>query len=222
MKIIIQCAGKKQQGRPGSGLRRPSDNLPVKFVARPELAPPNSSLAYARPDDPYDDARTWRQMLFDYNRAPAENPSQLARAHQLYVPSAYQALTCRFGADKVFILSAGWGLIPADFLTPDYDITFSAAKNVERHAKRNKSDTGFADFQMLPDDGEEIVFLGGQDYLPLFQGLTKNLKAQKKVYFNIQAAPNLGPGFVVERFPTDIRTNWHYSCAQMLVDRAIG
>ena len=31
-----------------------------------------------------------------------------------------------FGIDNVYILSAGWGLIRASFLTPNYDITFSA------------------------------------------------------------------------------------------------
>jgi hypothetical protein len=33
----------------------------------------------------------------------------------------------KFGIEKVFILSAGWGLIRADFLTPNYDITFSGS-----------------------------------------------------------------------------------------------
>lgn len=221
MKIVIQCAGKKRAGPPGSGLRRPQDGLPVKFVARPDLAPPSASLAYARPDDLYDASRTWRQMLLDYNRDHSGNPSCLAKAHQLYLPGAYEALVSRFGEDKVFILSAGWGLIPADFLTPDYDITFSVAKNVELHARRAKSERGYADFQMLPDDGEDIVFLGGQDYLPLFRDLTHRLKAQKKVFFNTSVVPRLGERFGVERFPTKIRTNWHYTCAQMLADGSL-
>ena len=37
----------------------------------------------------------------------------------------YRALVKRFGIDKTYILSAGWGLIPASFLTPYYDITFT-------------------------------------------------------------------------------------------------
>ena len=40
------------------------------------------------------------------------------------------------GLDRLYILSAGWGLIPGDFLTPNYDITFSAAQNVQRFKRR--------------------------------------------------------------------------------------
>ena len=74
---------------------------------------------------------------------------------------------------------------------------------------------------MIPDDGEDIVFLGGKDYLPLFQRLSKDLKAQKKVFFNTRSAPSLAKGFVAERFPTTIRTNWHYACAKMLAQAKV-
>jgi hypothetical protein len=222
MKIVIQCAGKKHPGRQGSGLRRTSDNLPVKFVARPDLAPPSSSLAYARPDDLYDSTRTWRQALLDYNQGTRENPSRLAPAHELYAQSAYQALPRHFGVANVFILSAGWGLIPASFFTPDYDITFSAAANVAPYARRKKSQTDYKDFQLMPDDGDEIVFLGGKDYLPLFCDLTRKLKGRKTVFFSAQSEPALPLGFVAKRFATSRRTNWHYECAQALIDGKLG
>ena len=55
---------------------------------------------------------------------------------RLYKNSAYEYLVNQLGEDKVFILSAGWGLIPAPFLTPDYDITFSG--NAEAYKRRRK------------------------------------------------------------------------------------
>jgi hypothetical protein len=218
MNIVIQCAGKKHPGPQGSGLRRPSDNLPGKFVARPDLAPRNATLAYARPDDIYDSTLTWRQVLHEYNSMHGTNPSRLAQAHELYAQTAYGALTRRFGTHRVFILSAGWGLIPASFLTPDYDITFSAAANVPPHARRSKSKCHYNDFQLMPDDGDEIVFLGGKDYLPMFCDLTQSLKGMKKVYFNSHLEPPLGRDFSCERFTTTRRTNWHYECANALID----
>lgn len=34
------------------------------------------------------------------------------------------------GSDHVYVLSGGWGLIPATFLTPDYDINANEAELV--------------------------------------------------------------------------------------------
>jgi len=66
----------------------------------------------------------------------------------------------RFGVKNVYILSAGWGLICADFLTPAYDITFSPS--AAPYKRRRKTDR-YEDFRMLPDKAErEIVFFGGQ------------------------------------------------------------
>lgn len=67
----------------------------------------------------------------------------------------------RFGLHKVYILSAGWGLIRADFLTPYYyDVTFS--QSAEGYKRRRKSDR-YQDFSMLPEHAEEeIVFLAAR------------------------------------------------------------
>jgi hypothetical protein len=38
---------------------------------------------------------------------------------------------------------------------------------------------------MLPDDlGEEIVFFGGKDYVPLLCTLTKDVRAVKTLFYN--------------------------------------
>ncbi|WP_143322853.1 hypothetical protein [Candidimonas nitroreducens] len=70
---------------------------------------------------------------------------------------------------------------------------------------------------MLPDDDEDIVFLGGKDYQPLFFEITKKLSARKKVFINSTHPPNAPPGFTFERFDTAQKTNWHYSCARTLI-----
>jgi hypothetical protein len=84
----------------------------------------------------------------------------------VYGNKVYERLADHFGGQKVFILSAGWGLIRADFLTPYYDITFS--QSADAYKRRKKTDR-YADFCMPPGDtDDDIFFFGGKDYLPLF------------------------------------------------------
>lgn len=217
MKIVIQCAGTKNQ-TPGAGFRT-SDNRLVKFVADPKKAPSSGEIAYAHPDDLSDGRQTWRERLLDYNKGSPTNPLRLLPAYQIYKNPVYKNLVEKFGLEQVFILSAGWGLISADFLTPDYNITFS--KQGVPYSHRKKLDF-YADICHLPDDGDGIIFLGGKDYLPLFCQLTAGSKGIKKVFFNSKLDPILGVGFRSERFTTTQRTNWHYPCAQALIDGEIG
>jgi hypothetical protein len=218
MKIVIQCAGSKNRANPNAGFRS-ADNRLIKFVASPKLAPHSDQYTYARPDDMADGSQTWRERILAYNRGDHANPLHLLPAYQLYAEKTYQNLVRKFGTKQVFILSAGWGLISADFLTPDYDITFT--KKAAPHCRRKKSDN-YADICLLPDDGDDIIFVGGKDYLPLFCEMTAKLKGKKKVFFNTVSDLNLGPGFSTERFQTDRTTNWHYDCAQMLIDGHVG
>lgn len=212
MKVVIQCAGRKQ---PGAASLQALDGRPVRFVAHPELAPPSPTHAHARPDDVSEDGRSWRERLLDYNnRESKANPLRLLPAWRLYARDAYADLVGRFGVDQVFILSAGWGLIPSAFLTPDYDITFTAS--ADPWQRRRRSDA-YDDFCIIPDDGDDIVFLGGQDYLPLFCRLTARLKAGKRVFFRPARLPGLPEGFTAIRYQTSTRTNWHYECARDLV-----
>jgi hypothetical protein len=133
------------------------------------------------------------------------------------VPDAYRALADRFGLGRLFILSAGWGLIPANFLTPGYDITFTTSADNWRH----KGDR-YEDFCMLPDNDAPIVFVGGKDYLPLFCKVTAPLRARKVVFFNSRTEPNLPRGLRAIRYPTTTRTNWHYECARDLAAGTLG
>ena len=68
----------------------------------------------------------------------------------------YAKLEQALGRDRLFILSAGWGLIPA-VLTPAYDITFSNA--AEPFKKRRRGDL-YLDLRMIADQADgPILFL---------------------------------------------------------------
>ena len=209
MRIVIQCAARKDAS---AGSLRMADAREVLFVAHPSLAPADPIRHYARPDDLSYDGRTWRERLVAYNAA-SDNPLNLLPAYRLYAHDAYRALVGRFGLERLFILSAGWGLIPANFLTPRYDITFTTSAD---DWKRRRKGDRYEDFCMLASDDDPIVFVGGKDYLPLFGTLTASLRARKVVFFNSRTEPDLPQGFELVRYRTTTRTNWHYECARDL------
>ena len=207
MIIIIQCAASK---RTDAGRLMSAAGRPVVFVADPESAPPDDSVSYARPDDISDNGKSWRDVLLEYNKTAGDNALGLCPAYQLYQNRIYAQLADRFGLRKVYILSAGWGLIRADFLAPYYDITFR--QSAEQYKRRKKQDF-YRDFRMLPDDvEEETVFFGGKDYLPLLCALTNDMRTVKTLFYNSDRVPP-APGWTLKRFATSTRTNWHYECA---------
>lgn len=217
MKIVIQCAATKKVTPFGHGIRT-TDNRLVKFVAHPELINDNNQCVYAHPDGKSSGSETWRDLILRYNKTMSHsNTLGLYKAYQLYQHNIYQKLVEKFGEDKVFILSAGWGLVSANFLIPDYDITFSKAKNVSIHCQRNKSDL-FSDICHLPDDGELTLFIGGKDYQPLFNHLTNKHKGKKTIFYNAVESPRAERNTSFVLFETTQRTNWHYTCAKDLID----
>lgn len=212
MRIVIQCAASKH---PEAGYFRSADDKPIKFVAHPQNAPRLEARTFAHPDDlAAVNSDTWRKLVADYNSSAAGNPLNLFPAYRLYSNPAYGALVDKFGERNVYILSAGWGLIRSDFLTPRYDITFSAS--AEPLNRRRQKDS-YADFRHLTDDGaRRILFFGGKDYLPLFCRLTAVLSAERVVFYNSRVTPNV-PGCHVVRYETAMRTNWHYACVNDFV-----
>jgi hypothetical protein len=212
MIVVIQCAAGKRRE---AGHLQTAGGKSVLFVAQPAQAPRHENLVYARPDDDSGDGRSWRQVLVEYNKVPGNNPLRLLPVYELYANDTYGRLVERFGLNNTFILSAGWGLISASFLTPSYDITFSAAADA---FKRRKQGEGYRDFQMVPlDTADEVIFLGGKDYLPLFCSLTAGLKGRRTVFYNSSASPS-APGCALRRYFTTTRTNWHYECANKLLE----
>lgn len=218
MKIVIQCAAKKD---PNAGYLVNADGKPVLFVANPDQAPPSDTYFYARPDDLAENGRTWRELLIDYNNQAENNRLSLSPAYKLYDNPTYEQLVNQYGADNVFILSAGWGLISAEFLTPKYDITFAQTSKYEKYKQRGKRDQ-YYDLCMLPSDSnDELVFFGGKGYLPLFCELTQNYQGHRFVFYNSGIEPDT-PGCTLIRYPTTTRTNWHYSCAKDFMVGKIG
>lgn len=216
--VVIQCAGRKQ---PNAGHLRNSDGREVMIVANPQLAPASYDYSYARPDDRADNGLSWRKELLRYNHEhAADNPLGLLPAWRLYQNPTYKLLYRRYGPDRLYILSAGWGLLRADFLTPAYDVTFSTAKNVDKYKRRGKQDS-YDDLCMLPSDiAQPVVFFGGKDYVSLFCALTGRVQGPRHVFYNAKVVPKV-PGCQTKRFHTKARTNWHYKAAQEYVERQI-
>lgn len=212
MIVVIQCAARKP---PDAGHLVTPQGKPVVFVAHPEIARKDGRHLYARPDDDSGNGTSWRDVLLAYNRTPNTNPLKLLPAFRLYENHVYGRLVSSLGLDKVYILSAGWGLIRADFLTPYYDITFS--QSADNYKRRRKIDR-YRDLCMLPNDNEEeILFFGGKDYVPLFCSLTSGVKGARKV-FHSSAQPPEAPGCIPVKFETTTRTNWHYECARTFLE----
>lgn len=214
MTVVIQCAARKI---PSAGHFVAHDGRSVLFVARPEeMRERPSGRIYARPDDVAEGGKSWRTLLLDYNEAPAENPYGLLPAWRLYKDPTYRLLRKKYGLDRLYILSAGWGLLSANFLTPAYDITFApSAPPAKRRLKADEYD----DSCMLPPDtSERIVFFGGKDYVPLFCDLTAGHGRQRTVFY-AGREPD-APDCDLRRFG-DPFTNWHYQCARAVVQGRI-
>ena len=210
---VIACAGKK---KPNAG-RLVDSGRKVMFVAHPEDAPADGRFLYRRPDDPASSGRSFRDVLEEYNRdRRADNPWGLLPAWELYVPPAYRALRGACGADKLFILSAGWGLVSADYLLPCYDITFSNQASASKH--RRLGDRGYRDFAMLPKDtSERVFFFGGKDYVPLFCRLTEGVA--RRTVFHYSRTPPSAPGCDFKRYSAAPPRTWYYECARDFISR---
>lgn len=206
MIVVIQCAGSK---RKNAGCMKTKDGKPVSFVAHPEFAPPATSFIYARPDDTSDAGGTWRDQVLAYNASPGNNLGLLP-AFELYENDIYRALVKQFGLGNTYILSAGWGLINAAFLTPAYDITFSP--QAEKFVRRRKHDR-FHDLSLIPGaTRKQVVCFASKEYVPLFAALTDTVRGERIVFYNSVTQPS-APGCKLIRFETRGRTNWQYECA---------
>lgn len=228
MIVVISCAGSKDAN---AGRLQTPDGNQVEFVAHPQLMQESRidpNLVYASPDDQSGFGVTWREKLEEYNeefRRTGSNPHDLLPAFQLYKNRVYRDLPGKFKPENVFILSAGWGLIQSDYLTPQYDITFSSmAPPAER--RDYDRDTGFTDFNALADfEGPvngPVVCVASQAYLPLFHKLTESLDCEKLAFFVTNVPPDL-PGCKSLRYEVKgMANNWQYRCARDLIDGKLG
>ncbi|WP_226945920.1 hypothetical protein [Roseomonas sp. FDAARGOS_362] len=104
---------------------------------------------------------TWRQRVMAVNAGREPDPG-LWIAGKLYRPKAYALLLEKWGL-KDFHPVCRLGTRACRFLLPDYDITFSTSAEPW---KRRRAGDKFPDFNALERTQEDIVFLGGKDYLP--------------------------------------------------------
>lgn len=210
MIVVIQCASSK---RKDAGTMLDAEGRPVRFVAQPTLAPQDGEV-YARPDDVAEGGSSWRDLLSRYGAEPDTAPVDLLPAGALYRPSVYEALRAHIAPERLFILSAGWGLVRADFPLPAYDITFSAQADIY---KRRRLADEYQDFRMLdPDVDEPVLLFAGKDYVPLFCRLTASLRAPR-IVLHKSAKPPECPGCIPVHYETDRNTNWHYGAAEAFV-----
>lgn len=220
MIVVIQCAAKKAKD---AGYLTAADGKKVAFVADPTKFPENGEYHLVKPDDIYGN-RTWREWIVEYNKRGG-NPCGLLPAYQLYHNEAYRDLAKKVGINNLYILSAGWGLIRADFLTPYYDITFSQAAGDSGFRRREK-DKSFLDFnQLQPANGsnEPILFVGGNSYRSLFNKMVNHLPNPKVIFHRVEENGKVvvekGPNHTLYvPFPTKRLTNWHYSCAEAIIE----
>jgi hypothetical protein len=210
MKIVIQCAAQKD---PDAGYWHTKGGKRVSFIANPAAAAHSDKIIYATPEHISPEGLPWRTLVWNYNKTPNRNPFKLYPVYKLYRNETYRALVNEYGVENTFILSAGWGLVRADFLTPQYNITFSAL--AAKEYRRVKKDH-YRDFCMLPDDGEPVVFFGGKDYLPLFASLTMGIRGKRTIFYNSASCPHLAR-CGIRRYETATRTNWHYECAKAFI-----
>jgi hypothetical protein len=132
------------------------------------------------------------------------------------MPSIYQDIVRRCGWENVFILSAGWGLIRSDYLTPYYDITFSSQGKPWSRRGQHDHYKDFARLQESDISPDETVYLfAGGDYLRLYYSLTQNLKVRKVIY----GGQGNHEGY--KYIPYRTFTNWHYSCARDFIEGSI-
>lgn len=205
MKAVIQCAGDKKAE---AGYMRTQDGEPVYFVARPAHAPADGRY-YAHPDAPSDTGPTWRDLLRQYNEANSSNPLGLLAATELYSNPVYSRLAHSLGTQRVYILSAGWGLVRGDFRLPRYDITFR--QQAEPYKRRLPGDR-YRDFRMLDSGTEPVLFFVSDAYRAFCRQLTSDLHAQTIVFHRSEAQSGFASCGMIYHC-TRTRTNWHYECA---------
>ena len=158
-------------------------------------------------------------------------PGWGGRVNHVFFKSAEQGNAVPFnqaahvGADKLYILSAGWGLVRSDFLLPDYNITFSP--HADRGVRRFKTDEGWPDLMQLPRDTEEpVICFGGQAYVRFFTRLTSGIAAPRHAFRRVaigqEGETTMQGGVRIHDYGTDRRTNWHHDCARDFMNGKIG
>jgi hypothetical protein len=167
--------------------------------------------------------KTWRDLVKE------QNHPDLVPAYSLYHRDIYRDLHNEFGS-HFYILSAGWGIIKADFKIPVYNITYSRDPGFPEHAKRIDN-YGWEDFNHLQDDvvkfdpDSEIILFAGSSYVPPFRDMTRSIVSflhRKRIKITIkykrQTVPQPGDGFKYDYYSTNLNRIWYYKAAEKFLD----
>lgn len=163
-KVVMVCAGRKNNS---FFTAYPNENFVNESTNNSEHHP-DAIMAKGK--------ISWREYLINN-----QNDKELLEAYNLYTRQEYRSLYNRF-KERFYILSAGWGLVKADYKLPNYDITFSMSE--ENRNKRIFNDEGYKDFNQVDlNDKEDVLFFGGKAYLKLFYNLTQGLDNRKIIFY---------------------------------------
>jgi hypothetical protein len=194
----------------------------IKFVASPQIAL-KDEFTYYKPDDPIPgENRTWRDLVLNGQNDPKLD---LVPAYELYSRDIYRDLYLEFG-NRFYILSAGWGIIRADFKIPAYDITYSTAPKAPKYAKR-KDNHGWKDINHLTVDvsakkfkpDSEVILFAGSDYVSPFCAMVQSIPYppyRKTIVYKSEKVRRMSeqrPEFHYEFFKTSNNTGWVYEAA---------
>jgi hypothetical protein len=221
-KVVMVCAGGKK------------DSF---FTAYPDENFVNNAVQNFEhhPDEIMNNGITsWRDYLMNN-----QNDTNIKKAYELYkstktkYPNIYLDLYHKYNTN-FFILSAGWGLVNSEYRLPKYNITFSNGPNILPKNRRKKKSI-YKDFNqfykesknLLINPEEDIVFIGGKDYLELFYVLTQDLPNRKIIYYKGNFPTNQPlncQNFIFRNYlhskPTT-NTNWHYELAYKISNSII-
>lgn len=214
MKIIISCSNRKN-GKP----LKYKDKI-INFTSRKDEIDQKQE-SYFHPDDLIPNENiSWRDLI------SLQELVDLTPAHNMYKNKIYNSLYNKFGND-LFIYSAGWGIVRADFKLPNYNITFSKGNNIPLYAKRNFNDE-FNDYNQLKeiDENERLIFIAGKDYVLPFCNLSQHLSNEIIIlHSSLSVLKNnkylSKSNFHFVHYKTNLRTNWHYEFARKLITNDI-
>lgn len=208
MKIVFPCASKKNKtpfiynSKEICFVSQPKANTEKKIFVTPDEAIMNENL-------------TWRSII---NKQ--ENRNDLTKAYELYKHEIYKMLYEKF-KNNLYIFSAGWGIVSAEFKLPDYDITFSSGKKIQECTKRKK-EQHFDDFNHLNgvDKNEKIIFIGLEKYLNSFLSLVAKLPNEIIIFHknkNTLSLKGTSEKIKFKKFERGTNRKWHYLCAEELI-----
>lgn len=211
MKIVFPCASSKNE------IPFIYNEREINFVSH---ALPNiENKFFVHPDELiFNENISWRDFI---NKQ--ENRKDLKKAYNLYKNEIYDRLYKRFG-NNLFIFSAGWGIVRAEFKLPNYNITFSRGENIPNHCIRDKKQK-YKDFNHLNgiEKNEKIIFIGPEDYATSFLKLVSKLPNEIEIFYRDKFLDNYNYKNTIKRisFKKYIKgtiRNWYYKCAEELIN----